>query len=155
MDCAVDEISESRRHLPVPSLDHSASQQLTHISGCGGSDPRKVSLAELLCSRTTVTQEWLSGLAANTSFVGVGTGKTLTDSGNGNFIGTINAPGYDITISGNGAFVGALIGDTLTISGNGGFHYDQALGAGANLVANFAYGSWFEDNSDPTRGMSF
>ena len=96
-----------------------------------------------------------SGLAANTSFVGVGTGKTLTDSGNGNFIGTINAPGYDITISGNGAFVGALIGDTLTISGNGGFHYDQALGAGANLVANFAYGSWFEDNSDPTRGMSF
>jgi DNA-binding NarL/FixJ family response regulator len=29
-DCAIDEISESRRHLPVPSLDHSASQQLTH-----------------------------------------------------------------------------------------------------------------------------
>jgi hypothetical protein len=32
-DCAIDEISESRRHLPVPSLDRSASQQLTHISG--------------------------------------------------------------------------------------------------------------------------
>src|SRR5437879_11083765 len=33
LDCAIDEISESRRHLPVPSLDHSAPQQLTHISG--------------------------------------------------------------------------------------------------------------------------
>src|SRR5207244_487858 len=33
LDCAIDEISESRRHLPLPSLDHTASQQLTHISG--------------------------------------------------------------------------------------------------------------------------
>src|SRR5437868_13771899 len=33
LDCAIDEISESRRHLPAPSLDHSAPQQLTHISG--------------------------------------------------------------------------------------------------------------------------
>jgi hypothetical protein len=33
LDCAIDESSQSRRHLPVPSVDHSASQLLTHISG--------------------------------------------------------------------------------------------------------------------------
>jgi len=95
-----------------------------------------------------------SGLAANTTFIGVGTGYTITDSGNGNFIGTFNAPGYDITISGNGAFIGAAIGNTITISGNGGFHYDQAL-AGSSGVANYAYASWFEDNSDPARGLTY
>jgi len=96
-----------------------------------------------------------SGLAANTTFIGVGTGHTFTDSGNGGFIGTINTPGFDITISGNGTFIGAAIGNTITLSGNGGFHYDQALGGGSIAVANFSYASWFEDNSDPARGVSF
>lgn len=96
-----------------------------------------------------------SGRAANTSFVGVGTGKTFTDSGSSSFIGTLNAPGYDITISGNGAFVGSALGNTITLSGNGGFHYDQALASANAPAANYAYASWFEDNSDPARGLIY
>jgi len=96
-----------------------------------------------------------SGLAVNTSFIGVGTGHTVTDSGNGNFIGTLNAPGYDITISGQGAFLGAAIGNTINISGSGGFHYDEHLASANGPVANYAYASWFEDNSDPARGLIY
>ena len=96
-----------------------------------------------------------SGYAAYASFVGVGANHyTVTDSGSATFIGTINAPGYDITISGTGAFSGAVIGNTITLSGSGGFHYDEVLGGSYN-VANYAYASWFEDNSDPTRGITY
>ena len=95
-----------------------------------------------------------SGLAANTSFIGVGTSNKFTDSGSAALIGTINAPGYDITVSGGGDFIGAVIGNTLTMSGNGGLHYDQAL-AGSSAVANYSYASWFEDNSDPVRGLYY
>jgi hypothetical protein len=88
-----------------------------------------------------------SGRAGNVSFVGVGTNHKVTDSGSATFIGTINAPGFDVTISGSGAFSGALIGNTLTISGGAGLHYDEALGKGSGSAAigNFAYASWFED----------
>ena len=88
-----------------------------------------------------------SGRAGNTSFVGVGTNHKVTDSGSATFIGTINAPGYDITVSGTGQFSGALIGNTLTISGGAGLHYDEALGKGSGsaTVGNYAYSSWFED----------
>ena len=88
-----------------------------------------------------------SGLAGNANFVGVGSGHKVTDSGSANFIGTINAPGYDFTVSGTGQFDGALIGKTLTISGGAGLHYDEALGKGVGnpTVGNYAYSSWFED----------
>ena len=96
-----------------------------------------------------------SGYAAYASFVGVGSNHyTVTDSGSATFIGTINAPGYDVTISGTGAYSGSVIGNTITLSGSGGFHYDEDLKGGYS-VANFTYASWFEDNSDPKRGMTF
>ncbi len=92
-----------------------------------------------------------SGTATSTSFVGVGSGK-FTDSGSGTFIGTVNAPGFDGTISGSGDYTGAFAGKTLTISGSGSLHYDEALNGGsANpSVGNYAFASWFEDNADPT-----
>jgi len=96
-----------------------------------------------------------SNVAANTSFIGVGSGK-LTDSGSGNFIGTVNAPGYDITISGTGSFSGAVIGNSLNISGGASLHYGAALGkGGGSLLGNYAFASWFEDNSDPQRGIIY
>jgi len=97
-----------------------------------------------------------SGLAANVSFVGVGTG-TATVSGSGDFIGTLNAPGYNTTISGTGSWSGALISNTLTISGGASFHYDEALNKNTDttLVGNYAFASWFEDNSDPSRGITY
>jgi len=88
-----------------------------------------------------------SGRAANTSFIGVGTDNKITASGGSNFVGTINAPGYDVTVSGTGSLVGALIGNTINISGGASYHYDEHLNTNdANsAVGNYAFASWFED----------
>jgi hypothetical protein len=93
-----------------------------------------------------------NGTAATDSFVGIGNHK-FTDSGSAQFTGTVNAPGYDGTISGSGSYTGAFAGSTLTISGSGSFHYDEALSGGASnpSIGNYAFASWFEDNADPTR----
>ena len=98
-----------------------------------------------------------SGLASSLTIVGYGTSNKITDSGSGNFIGTINAPGYDATISGSGAYMGALVANTLTLSGSGGFHYDEALSSGgaSSSVGNYAFASWFEDNSDKARSITY
>lgn len=92
-----------------------------------------------------------SGLAANLEFIGVGSNHNITDSGSATFTGTINAPGDNITISGSGDFTGAAIGNTLTISGSASFHYDDALSlnGSSGTIGNFAFASWFEDNSAP------
>jgi hypothetical protein len=88
-----------------------------------------------------------SGLAQNVVINGVGTGHKITDSGNGTFIGVIDAPGFDTTISGGGTFIGALIANTLSISGGGSLHYDEALNINhsSSSIGNFAFASWFED----------
>jgi hypothetical protein len=93
----------------------------------------------------------LSGLAQNMSLIGVGS-HSLTDSGSGTFIGTVNAPGYNYTISGAANYSGAFIGNTISITGGASVHYDEALAGStnANLVGNVSYANWFEDNSDPT-----
>jgi hypothetical protein len=97
------------------------------------------------------------GLASETSFYLTGTNTNspkFTISGSGNFIGTIAAPGYDGTISGSGSLVGSLVASTLTISGGASLHYDDALATNNGLditkIGNYAFASWFEDNSDPT-----
>jgi hypothetical protein len=91
-----------------------------------------------------------SGQASMVNFVGVGNNK-FTDSGSATFTGTVDAPGYDGTISGSGDYTGAFLGSTLTISGSGSFHYDESLNTGSNpTIGNYAFASWFEDNSDPT-----
>jgi hypothetical protein len=93
-----------------------------------------------------------SGLASNVTIVGYGSNNKATISGSADFVGTMNVPGYDVTVSGGGSFDGALIADTLTISGGSGFHFDESLGSGgSSTIGNFAFASWFEDNSDPIR----
>jgi hypothetical protein len=98
-----------------------------------------------------------SGYASNVAIVGYGNNKKATISGDGDFIGTLDAPGYDVTVSGSGSFIGALIADTLTISGGAGLHYDESLGNGGagSPVGNYAFASWFEDNSDTARGIIY
>jgi hypothetical protein len=94
------------------------------------------------------------GLASEVTMYGVGgSSSKFTISGGGNFIGSIIAPNYSGTISGSGSLVGQVIADNLTISGGASFHYDDALSnvvAGATAaVGNYAFASWFEDNSAP------
>jgi hypothetical protein len=87
--------------------------------------------------------------AANWVVVG---SHTITNSGQSAFIGTIDAPLSNGTISGQGDYTGAIVSNNLTISGQANFHYDESLGGASNpLVGNYAFVSWFEDNADPKR----
>lgn len=93
----------------------------------------------------------MSTSAASANFIGVGNIK-VTDSGQAGFTGTIDAPLATGTISGQGDFTGSIIASNLTISGSGSFHYDESLNTGSNPgIGNYAFASWFEDNSDPSR----
>jgi hypothetical protein len=98
-----------------------------------------------------------NGTASTDSFVGVGTNNKFTDSGSATFTGTVNAPKYSGTISGSGDFTGAFAGNDLTISGSGSFHYDESLsgGGGNPSIGNYAFASWFEDNSDVNRNIFY
>jgi hypothetical protein len=95
--------------------------------------------------------------ASNVSFIGVNptnaNNKQFTISGSAAFIGTITAPSYAGTISGSGYLVGAIWANTLNLSGGSGVHFDEALN-GAN-GSTYSYKSWFEDNSDPVRGITY
>ncbi len=101
---------------------------------------------------TTSGQSYTNGdgVASEVSFIGVGgSGSKFTISGGGNFVGTILAPNYDGTISGSGALVGSVVANSLNISGGASIHYDDAL-TGSTGDGNYAFASWFEDNSDPS-----
>jgi len=88
-----------------------------------------------------------AGLAQNVVINGVGTGHKITDSGTAAFVGVINAPGFDATISGGGSYNGALIANSLNISGGSSLHYDEALNTNgtSTAIGNYAFASWFED----------
>jgi hypothetical protein len=88
-----------------------------------------------------------SGLAQDVTINGVGTGHKTTISGSAAFVGVIDAPGFDVTLSGSGGLSGALIGNSLNISGGASLHYDEALNTnGASSgIGNYAFASWFED----------
>ncbi len=87
-----------------------------------------------------------SNVAANLLLKGVdpapGTTRTMVVSGSGDFVGVINAPNYDFTISGLGEYSGALIGHTINLSGGANFHYDEALSRG---TTSYSIASWYED----------
>lgn len=90
-----------------------------------------------------------TNVAANLIMYGVnplaGTNK-ITISGSASLIGVLNAPAYDLTISGSGMFIGAAITNTANISGSGGLHYDQALTSlGGNGASTYTVASWVED----------
>ncbi len=94
-----------------------------------------------------------SSTANNFEIIGVGNNK-VTISSSSDFAGTVNAPGAQVTISGSGNFTGAVLADNLTLSGSATFSFDTSL-RGTNGVANYSYASWFEDNSDPARGITY
>jgi hypothetical protein len=91
-----------------------------------------------------------SNLAANNILNAVtppvGTPRTVTVSGSGQFIGAINAPGSDFAVTGSADFFGALIGKTMDFTASANLHYDEALkdftGSGARLTYRVA--SWLE-----------
>jgi hypothetical protein len=103
------------------------------------------------------------GVAANLTIYGVspadGSARNLKIAGGNALIAVVDAPAYDTTFSGSGDFMGALVANTLSVIGNGqvSLHYDEALNRthSSSPVGNYAYASWFEDNSDPSRGIIY
>jgi len=97
-----------------------------------------------------------AGYPSQVTINGLGSNNKATISGSASFNGTINAPNYDFTISGGGAFQGAVIGDTITISGGSSFHFDQSLTSGpTGAQGRYSFASWFEDNSNNVRGVTY
>jgi hypothetical protein len=91
------------------------------------------------------------GLAQNLQIIGVGSNQTFKLNGGAPFSGTVNAPGWDVTLSGSGDFSGAFIGNTMTMTGGARVHYDVALqDIYPGGPSNYSYASWFEDTADPT-----
>jgi hypothetical protein len=81
-----------------------------------------------------------TGVSANFSYYGLAGNTTVKYSGNSAFIGTINAPEADFTYSGGSDIYGAAIVNSFTSKSSGaGFHYDETLGAGANVGAPKLY----------------
>lgn len=99
-----------------------------------------------------------SNYAANLSFIAVGSGS-ITISGSGSLIGTFYGPGRDVTFSGNGSLMGAVVGNDLKITSGASVHYDEALAKAITfsnpIFSNYAYASWFEDNSDVSRNITY
>lgn len=76
----------------------------------------------------------------------VATPKSVTISGGGTFIGAINAPAYEFTISGSAEFSGAMIGKTMNISGGASLHFDESLASAPGIGSTpvFRVASWAE-----------
>ena len=91
-----------------------------------------------------------SNLAANNIINAVtppaGVTRNVKISGNGTFIGAINAPGSDFTVLGNSVFIGALIGKTMNVTGTADIHYDEALKkfSGSGATGAWRVASWVE-----------
>jgi hypothetical protein len=77
-----------------------------------------------------------TGLASNFSYVGLPANTSLTYSGSAAFIGTVNAPEANFTISGSAGMSGAAIVNSLNDSGGSNIHYDESLGSKSIFVMN-------------------
>jgi hypothetical protein len=87
------------------------------------------------------------------------TNQTISfkQSGQTTFTGVIDGPNYNMTIQGGSVeYTGAIIGNQVTISGGAAFHYDESLNSASSPTGSkYAFSRWFEDNSDPSRGMIY
>jgi hypothetical protein len=69
------------------------------------------------------------GLPSSFSYYGTTNNTTINYSGGADFIGTIDAPEADVTLSGGASLFGAVIVNTYTSTSSGaGLHYDESLG---------------------------
>jgi Tfp pilus assembly protein PilX len=90
-----------------------------------------------------------TGLARNLQVFGVnpasGT-RTISITGSADFIGVINAPAHDLSLSGTGGYSGAAIARSATIISTSGYHYDESLAdLSVGPPERYEYASWIED----------
>jgi hypothetical protein len=96
---------------------------------------------------TKLTQVNLTGNAANFSYYGLPSNKSLVWAGNNAFIGTVYAPQADFTCGGGGNntfdYQGACLVSTVWMNGHFNFHYDENLKR-SGPVSGFTVTSWKE-----------
>ena len=101
---------------------------------------------DITATGTTFVNE--SNVAANNTLNVVtqppGIKRSVTFTGGGDFIGAINAPGSDFTLSGNASFSGAMIGKTMSVKGGASIHYDEALARADGEGGGYQVMSWVE-----------
>jgi hypothetical protein len=77
------------------------------------------------------------GSSSSFSYYGLAGNTTIKYAGNFNFVGTLNAPNADFTLTGGASFFGAAIVNTYTSKSSGSaFHYDESVGSIGKLVMN-------------------
>jgi len=81
-----------------------------------------------------------TSLASQFTLVGLSSCTSVSYSGNAVFIGGINAPQADVTMTGTAKLFGAVIGKSFTSSGVSSVHYDEAMARERNLLL----GKWKE-----------
>jgi len=97
-----------------------------------------------------------NNVASTLTIIGVGNNQNVQLSWQGNFIGVVEAPNDNVQISGQGNYSGAFIGYTMQLSGQAAVHYDEALNkSGGTSSVSYSFASWFEDNSDFKRGITY
>jgi len=81
------------------------------------------------------------GLPKDLSMVGLNGCTSISYSGGASFVGTVNAPKANVTITGGSALYGAIIANTAKVSGGLSVHYDEALKGnpreGRYLIASY------------------
>ena len=82
-------------------------------------------------STTRVTGQGIinaTGKASNFTYIGLPTNTSIQYAGGADFIGTINAPEADMSLTGGANMVGAAIVNTYTSKSSGvGFHFDESI----------------------------
>jgi hypothetical protein len=69
------------------------------------------------------------GTASQMMIYGLPGCTQINYSGQGNYVGQIDAPEAAVQVTGNGSLIGAFTVNSFSLAGNGGLHYDTALGS--------------------------
>jgi hypothetical protein len=77
-----------------------------------------------------------TGLAKALTIFGLPTCTSFSYHGNANFVGVIDAPEADFSLTGNAAAIGAFVVNSFSAVGNGGVHWDTSLGANGGFLIN-------------------
>jgi hypothetical protein len=72
------------------------------------------------------------GLPKDFGIVGLSTCTIITYNGGARYVGTMNAPRANITITGGAGFYGAAIGNIVKLTGGMSVHYDESLKGNPN-----------------------
>ena len=85
-----------------------------------------------------------TGVPGNLIIYGVGSGTSLSFTGQSDFYGAVYAPGSSIYMAGGAEYFGSVVGDSIELAGGIEFHFDESLLSGGPFIGyDIAY--WQEN----------